>query len=443
MSSLLCLKQDGGSVHIHDNDVIRELAVDSQDHTMTVLMNKIDTKGRKSRQTEAVETTNGDAGMDSQSLIGQTMRVQDWLNEKTVKGLQFSIPNAWLEKQEKSDIETREARKLYEPLLETEDTFVKNLEEYITYKDVMEQRKKEMLHKKWNDRVFEPLRKNIIDAMDSDDWPELDRRKRELHKQYLEFTNQKGHVFLDTMDPEEYYAQALNGHRPAPIKHACAKWDKRIAAAKKHFDHQHYKAVVLQDIEDVRQVSTAALRDPLLSQGRQRSAEDRTILRCITGYNYTDKDLEQVKLPPLPLVPLGRHGTDSLKWLEMPLHNIESTPRLASRRRMRGTFNTSNLDYNTWEKTPQDNHQRYMEMQIQRKRIFQETPPFGKSKKNVRIIPPNPPSPELQREHTEPHLLLEPHPPVQPCPHVTAPPETMAVKAVQFTDNVPTAVESS
>lgn len=49
----------------------------------------------------------------------------------------------------------------------------------------------------------------------------------------LEFENQKmydenwlfhagfffqGHVFLDTMDPSEYYAQALNGHRPAPIK---------------------------------------------------------------------------------------------------------------------------------------------------------------------------------------------------------------------------------
>lgn len=28
----------------------------------------------------------------------------------------------------------------------------------------------------------------------------------------------QGHVFLDTMDPREYYAQALNGHRPAPIK---------------------------------------------------------------------------------------------------------------------------------------------------------------------------------------------------------------------------------
>lgn len=78
-------------------------------------------------------------------------------------------------------------------------------------------------------------------------------------------------------------------------------------------------------------IATKAFRDPLLSQGRERSAEERTILRCLTGNEYTDKDIEQVKLPPLPLVPLGRHGTDSVRWLEMPLHNIESTPRMASR----------------------------------------------------------------------------------------------------------------
>lgn len=59
------------------------------------------------------------------------------------------------------------------------------------YKDILELRKKEMLHKKWNERVYEPLRKKIIEAMDSHDWPELDRRKRELHKQYLEFVNEK------------------------------------------------------------------------------------------------------------------------------------------------------------------------------------------------------------------------------------------------------------
>ena len=57
------------------------------------------------------------------------------------------------------------------------------------------------------------------------------------------------------------------------------------------------------------QVQTQKFRDPLLSQGRERSEEERTILRCMTGYNYTDKDIDQVKLPPLPLVPLGRQGT--------------------------------------------------------------------------------------------------------------------------------------
>jgi len=30
------------------------------------------------------------SGMDSKSLIGQTLKVQDWLNEKTVKNLQAS-----------------------------------------------------------------------------------------------------------------------------------------------------------------------------------------------------------------------------------------------------------------------------------------------------------------------------------------------------------------
>ena len=69
--------------------------------------------------------------------------------------------------------------------------FLKDVDSFLTQKEVLDLRKKEMLHKKWNERVYEPLRKKIIEAMDSDDWPELDRRKRELHKQYLEFVNQK------------------------------------------------------------------------------------------------------------------------------------------------------------------------------------------------------------------------------------------------------------
>ncbi|XP_061176399.1 protein FAM228B-like isoform X3 [Saccostrea echinata] len=354
MTSLLCVKQPGGKVQVHSSDLVEELMIDGKDHITTMKMNKSDVQRRRAKR--PMSTSVIQSKVDSKCLIGQTLRVQDWLNEKTVRGLQFAIPQAWVDQQivnstymkERSDMETKEARELYNPLLEVENTFVRDLENKVNTKEVLDLRKREMLHKKWNDRVYEPLREKIIDVMDGEDWPELDRRKRELHKQYLEFVNQKGHVFLDTMDPAEYYAQALNGHRPAPIKvYFCEK-----------------------------KIATKAFRDPLLSQGRERSAEERTILRCMTGNDYTDKDIEQVKLPPLPLVPLGRHGTDSIRWLEMPLHNIESTPRMASRRRMHGTFNQSQLDFEEWSKAQRNRAQVEVEMQTQKKRMYKEVPPF-------------------------------------------------------------------
>ena len=70
------------------------------------------------------------------------------------------------------------------------------METFVNTKDVMNLRKKEVLHKKWNERVYKPLRKKIIEAMESNDWPEVDRRKREMHRQYLEFVNEKVTIVL-------------------------------------------------------------------------------------------------------------------------------------------------------------------------------------------------------------------------------------------------------
>lgn len=226
-------------------------------------------------------------------ILHESAKMQDWLSKRMVKSLQDLS-----KEKERSDEESRAARVLYSPLLETEHTFVKDLDEFLLHEDMLKQRKKELLHKQWNDHVFEPIRRQILKVIDGQDWSEVDRRKRELHRQYLEYVNRKGFVFLETMDKGEYYAQALNAHRPSPIK-----------------------------------IVVPALRDPLLSQGRARSEEEQTILRCMTGSIYTQKDINQVKLPPMPLVPLGRHGTDTMQWNQMPLGNIDSTPRLASRLR--------------------------------------------------------------------------------------------------------------
>ncbi|KAK3608393.1 hypothetical protein CHS0354_035390 [Potamilus streckersoni] len=352
MASLLCVKQPGGTVQVHDAEIKDILVADSTKEPLQL-------PKRKSKRPQTSPLLRGN--MDAQSLIGQTMKVQNWLNEKTIRSVQQARMELGTD-EEKSDLETKAARKMYSPLLETEATFVKSVEDFLNTHDVLSLRKKEVLHKKWNERVYEPMRKKVVEVMnDGQEWQELDRRKRELHKQYLEFVNEKNHVFLDTMDPREYYALALNGHRPAPIK-VC------------------FSYYISGDNENEPQVETRLLRDPLLSQGRDRNEEERTILRCMTGHHYTDKDIEQIKLPPLPLVPLGRHGADSISWLEMPLGNIESTPRKMSRRRMHGIFNDNQLNFEEWSKIQYNHEATDKELKIQKKRSFKEKPPFQPEK---------------------------------------------------------------
>lgn len=44
----------------------------------------------------------------------------------------------------------------------------------------------------------------------------------------------------------------------------------------------------------------------------------------------SDKEIEKKHLPPAPLVPLGRHGTECKTWLRMQLHDIDSGVRMRS-----------------------------------------------------------------------------------------------------------------
>lgn len=78
------------------------------------------------------------------------------------------------------------------------------------------------------------------------------------------------------------------------------------------------------------QAITKKLDDPLISQGTTRLEEDRTVVRCVTGNEMSDKDIEEMHLPPAPLVPLGRHGTECNTWLRMQLHDIDSGVRKRS-----------------------------------------------------------------------------------------------------------------
>ena len=67
--------------------------------------------------------------------------------------------------QERADSDLSKSRNIYEPLLNTEDTFVKDINNFLSHRKLTQQRKKEILHKKWNDRVYEPMATQIEGIM--------------------------------------------------------------------------------------------------------------------------------------------------------------------------------------------------------------------------------------------------------------------------------------
>lgn len=259
----------------------------------------------------------------SRSSFDQTSKIQNWLSEKAVRNVQ-----------EKADPEAKATKHMYMSVLDTENTFVRDVDNFLLSKAFLDLRKKEMLHKKWSERISEPIEAKIFQEMKKN-YPQVDKQKRKLYEQYLKHGNKKGFVFLDTFDTSEYNPLQLVTPRPAPIH-----------------------------------IRVRTHSDPLLLQQRVRDVEDQTILGCVTGKTLDARELESHRLPPLPLVPLGRHGTECNTWLAMPLHDIESPVRHMSRRRMHGTFNNEEFDFTDLTSISKDPAIVEREMNIQKRRHF-------------------------------------------------------------------------
>ncbi|XP_036406211.1 protein FAM228A [Megalops cyprinoides] len=177
-----------------------------------------------------------------------------------------SAPVAALKSAANLETENREARLITQPLLDTENGFVKDLDSYLSHRGTLELRKRELLHKRWTERVWAPIQKSIEEHLSLCCCEEAERmRSALLH--YVEYCNAKGFVSLEDYDPNEY----------DPFLH--------------HINRPHYF-----------KVSTPALKDPLLHQSRERNKEIRTVLRCQTGHVYTRKQIEDLLRFNLPHV---------------------------------------------------------------------------------------------------------------------------------------------
>ncbi|XP_017570211.1 protein FAM228A isoform X1 [Pygocentrus nattereri] len=143
--------------------------------------------------------------------------------------------------------EQQEADAITQPLLDTENGFIKDLELYLDHRDSAALRKRELLHRRWTQCVWQPIQRSVEQHF-ARCCCEAAEPMRMMLEHYINYGNAKGFVSLETYDPQEYEPFLLHLSRPHSF-----------------------------------QVSTLPLKDPLSLQARARMNEKRTILRCQTG----------------------------------------------------------------------------------------------------------------------------------------------------------------
>ncbi|KAL2082616.1 hypothetical protein ACEWY4_022434 [Coilia grayii] len=187
--------------------------------------------------------------------------VADWpvcLSQDSIRKLQAQL-----------EAEQQDLRAITQPILDTENIFVKQeVEQALGRGQTLGQRRRELLHKRWSEAVWTPIQRGVEQHVAQTPGRET-HRLRSMLLHYLQHCNAKGFVFLDTYDPLEY--------NPFLFNSSCAY---------------------------TTQVTTPVLKDPLLIQSCERMKEKRAVLRCQTGcHMYTRKQVEEIlqhSLHPTP-----------------------------------------------------------------------------------------------------------------------------------------------
>eukprot|EP01028_Stygiella_incarcerata_P010422 TRINITY_DN5395_c0_g1_i1.p1 TRINITY_DN5395_c0_g1~~TRINITY_DN5395_c0_g1_i1.p1 ORF type:complete len:298 (-),score=101.90 TRINITY_DN5395_c0_g1_i1:50-943(-) len=87
---------------------------------------------------------------------------------------------------------------------EGERTIVKDTEDFLMTREMKQQEKREKLFAEWNEKVFEPIQRQIDDKLEQTDFEALESQRRDLFEEFLEQTNTKGGMFRDIIIESEY-----------------------------------------------------------------------------------------------------------------------------------------------------------------------------------------------------------------------------------------------
>ncbi|XP_056437986.1 protein FAM228A isoform X1 [Gadus chalcogrammus] len=160
--------------------------------------------------------------------------------------------------EEQVEAEIQEVRKIIKPIVDAENGLLKDLERFLGRRAVTELRRRELLHKRWTERVWLPIQRRVEDFSRRCDH-EGDRM-RCLNADYIRHCNAKGFVSLDCYDPQEYDPFLLSITGPL----------------------------------DCYKLQMPVLKDPLLMDSRERIREKRAVVSCKTGRSHTREEVKEL-----------------------------------------------------------------------------------------------------------------------------------------------------
>ncbi|XP_049640629.1 protein FAM228B [Suncus etruscus] len=176
-------------------------------------------------------------------------------------------------------------------ILHREKYAIKELDKYLQHHDFLNERKKELLHRRWVDHVACPLQKKIMQKVSSH--KKIIKRRQEELENFINYVNKKGVAFREHYDPKEYDPFHRNKVDPTFLK-----------------------------------VTMPPLHDPLKKAQFDRDDGKRTLLQCETGKRYSMKEFKEIEeamlLSKFPKLSMPRHSLTPKDWFKVSECYIES-----------------------------------------------------------------------------------------------------------------------
>ncbi|TNN61605.1 Protein FAM228B [Liparis tanakae] len=88
------------------------------------------------------------------------------------------------------EADRQQLEEITQPLLDTQSGLLKDVERFLRHRDVTELRRRELLHKRWTERVWFPLQRRLEEHVSSCG-PAAAKRRQSLHGHYLHHCNTK------------------------------------------------------------------------------------------------------------------------------------------------------------------------------------------------------------------------------------------------------------